>query len=60
MASSASPSAPTQSIAVPGKSPLRAALPQVKVQQHGIAHRMADDIGVAIVNGELADGARIL
>ena len=60
MASSASPSAPTESIAVPGKSPLRAALPQVKVQQHGIAHRMADDIGVAIVNGELADGARIL
>ena len=27
---------------------------------HGIAHRMANDIGVAIVNGELKDGARIL
>ncbi len=60
MASSANPSVPTESIAVPGKSPLRAALPQVKALQHGIAHRMADDIGVAIVNGELADGARIL
>ena len=27
---------------------------------HGIAHRMADDIGVAIVHGELKDGERIL
>jgi DNA-binding GntR family transcriptional regulator len=36
------------------------ALPKTPPQQHGIAHRMASDIGVAIVNGELEDGARIL
>ena len=35
------------------------ALPKAKSAQ-GIAHRMANDIGVAIVNGELRDGTRIL
>jgi DNA-binding GntR family transcriptional regulator len=44
----------------PGKAArLSQSLPKANAQ-HGMAHRMANDIGVAIVNGELQDGARIL
>ncbi|WP_169717440.1 GntR family transcriptional regulator [Comamonas serinivorans] len=47
-------------LAKPGKATrLSQSLPKVNPQQ-GIAHRMANDIGVAIVSGELKDGARIL
>lgn len=59
------PTPPTSDAPPPDTKPAKAArlsdaLPKIKPQQHGIAHRMADEVGVAIVGGELEDGARIL